>query len=67
MTAPCKGCPDRDYPHCHMVCEKYLAYKAEREQIRQIKADKARITGFREARFDRMERERLMARKREGK
>ena len=33
MTAPCKDCPDR-HPLCHSECEKYLAYKAEREEQR---------------------------------
>ena len=37
MTAPCRGCPDRDYPHCHMVCPKYAAYRAERDAIRRRK------------------------------
>ena len=33
MNAPCKDCPDRDYPHCHMVCEKYRAFREYRDRI----------------------------------
>jgi len=40
MKAPCsRDCPDRfagdeTRPNCHMTCEAYLAYNAERERIR---------------------------------
>lgn len=34
MNAPCKGCQDRQVG-CHSTCEKYLAYQAEREAIRE--------------------------------
>lgn len=34
MKSPCKDCPDR-YVGCHDRCSKYLAYKAEREMIRE--------------------------------
>ena len=30
----CKDCPDR-YPGCHPKCEKYLAFRAERDRIRE--------------------------------
>ena len=34
MTAPCKGCADRHHK-CHGHCEKYLAYRAELDAIRE--------------------------------
>ncbi len=30
MTGPCKGCQDR-HPACHDMCEKYKAWKTERD------------------------------------
>ena len=33
MNAPCKDCPDRQVL-CHASCEKYLAYRAERDRRR---------------------------------
>ena len=33
MRAPCKDCPDRDHPRCYAVCEKYRAFRAERDQM----------------------------------
>lgn len=34
MTAPCKDCLNRRRL-CHSECEKYAAFQAEREQIKQ--------------------------------
>ena len=34
MTAPCRGCQDRTTaPNCHMICERYLAYREQRERM----------------------------------
>ena len=51
MTAPCRGCPDRDYPHCYMVCPKYAAYRAERDAIREAKATRAAVLAVRDERY----------------
>lgn len=67
MNAPCKDCPDRDYPHCHMVCPRYKEYQADRERIRAIKAEKATVSEVRNERFNKMEHDRIMKRKRRGK
>ena len=38
MNAPCKGCTARTVqPNCHTTCEKYLAFVAGREKIREIR------------------------------
>lgn len=38
MIAPCNGCSDRTVrPNCHSTCERYLAYAAEREKIREAR------------------------------
>jgi len=66
MTAPCKGCPDRDYPHCHMVCERYKEYRAEREEIMARKAEIANIREIKSIRLNKWEREELLKRKRKG-
>lgn len=42
LTAPCKDCPFR-HERCHSRCEKYLAFKAEREQYL---ADKNKNAAF---------------------
>lgn len=47
MAAPCKDCKDRfvgDGTNCHSTCEKYLAFKEERESIsaaRQVEYNKS--------------------------
>lgn len=66
MTAPCKDCTDR-YSLCHMYCKKYKAYQAEREEIRKRKAEIASLREHQSVRFDQMERERILKRKRRGK
>ena len=34
MKAPCLGCDHRTvHPNCHMTCEVYKAYDAERKEI----------------------------------
>lgn len=39
MRAPCRGCPDRcPVPNCHDTCEHYLAYDAERRELRRAKS-----------------------------
>lgn len=35
MKCPCQGCPDREVP-CHAKCEKYDAWKAERDAKKKI-------------------------------
>lgn len=32
MRPPCKGCPDRR-ELCHATCERYLAYREERDRL----------------------------------
>lgn len=34
--APCHNCPER-HPGCHGKCEKYQAWKAERNKITDVK------------------------------
>lgn len=48
---PCvKDCPDRQ-PGCHAKCEKYLAWKAEREELLQkIHKDSTLLDGKRKQR-----------------
>ena len=31
MKPPCKGCPER-HELCHAECEKYIAYRADRDR-----------------------------------
>lgn len=35
ITAPCKGCKDRVLG-CHSECDKYKAYQAENERIKEL-------------------------------
>lgn len=43
---PCKGCRDRVVePNCHMTCEKYLAYRAHVDRVREIKSQE-KIEGW---------------------
>lgn len=50
--APCKDCPDRTtgdrVTDCHTTCEKYLAFRAEREKINQARKEdsQARTTSL---------------------
>lgn len=37
MQAPCKDCPER-HMTCHERCEKYLAYRQERDACNQRRA-----------------------------
>ena len=62
MGAPCYQCPDR-HELCHMTCEKYLAYRAERdEQCRQRLTDRI-LNGVRNQRkqraFDKYQKRRM--------
>ena len=36
MTAPCKDCPDRNQG-CHSACPKYIAFRAERDKVAEIR------------------------------
>ena len=39
MTAPCRNCARRTVtPNCHGTCERYLAYDAERRELRRAKS-----------------------------
>ena len=56
MTAPCKDCTER-HPLCHAECPKYIAYRAERDEMcRQRKihreAETVRVASF--AKYDRI-------------
>lgn len=66
MIAPCKGCEER-YALCHMECPRYKEYQADRERIRAIKAEKAAVSDVRNDRFNRMEHDMIMKRKRHGR
>ena len=40
MKAPCLGCESRTVqPNCHMTCERYLQYRASREQALRNKSE----------------------------
>lgn len=58
MTAPCKDCPDR-HPLCHSECEKYLAYKAEREEQRRERILTRDVAAVRSTSYLKYERIRL--------
>ena len=58
MTAPCKDCPDR-HPLCHSECPKYLAYKAEREEMRRERRLTRDVMAVRSMTFKKFERIRL--------
>ncbi len=45
MTPPCKDCNDREMG-CHIVCEKYLAFREEREAAYAKNAQQAEVTAF---------------------
>lgn len=45
MTPPCKDCKDRE-TGCHIVCERYRAFREEREAAYKRNAQQAEITGF---------------------
>lgn len=40
MLVPCKDCPDR-YLGCHSKCDKYKAFRAEREAIYEQRKNQA--------------------------
>lgn len=42
MRPPCSGCPDRRVG-CHGSCEKYQAFNAERELIRERRSSEGDI------------------------
>lgn len=42
VQAPCMGCEDRN-PECHGKCEKYAAYRAEREKEYAHRAEAATL------------------------
>ena len=39
IKAPCKDCPNRDYPRCHRECAAYQEFKAARAKAKQAKRD----------------------------
>lgn len=45
MTAPCKGCPQRQVG-CHGKCEKYAEYNAWNEKQRQARYEAWETTQF---------------------
>lgn len=45
MTVPCKDCADREVG-CHANCQRYRDYAAERENVRQIKAEANDVTNM---------------------
>lgn len=45
MTAPCKNCKDR-YLGCHSECEKYIAYKDDRQAMHKRKEKAGLIDGY---------------------
>lgn len=45
MRPPCHGCTDREMG-CHIVCEKYLAFRKEREAAYAKNAQQAEVTAF---------------------
>ena len=50
MKAPCYQCPDR-HVLCHSECEKYIAFRAERDRMN---ADRRIENTVNESRFARM-------------
>ena len=54
MRAPCLGCGDRRLG-CHARCERYQAFRAECEQIREKRREDAEMDAVR---MDRAERRR---------
>jgi len=67
VIAPCKDCQERDYPHCHMICERYKTYQEERAKIRQDRWERATTRHYREERFEKINHERLMKKKNQGR
>ena len=45
MRPPCHGCTDREMG-CHIVCERYLEFRAEREAAYAKNAQQAEVTAF---------------------
>ena len=45
MRPPCKGCNEREMG-CHIVCERYRAFRAEREAAYAKNAQQAEVTAF---------------------
>ena len=43
MRAPCKDCPDRDHPKCYATCEKYQAFRAEREKMYNARLQERKV------------------------
>jgi len=68
MTAPCKGCPDRQAdPPCHATCGKYLEYRKERDEYLRARHDEGMIEYAHIHKLDGIRRAYAMKRKREGK
>lgn len=46
IDAPCKDCPDRDVTdtyNCHMHCEKYINFQAEKTAYNEKQATTSKI------------------------
>ena len=41
IKAPCKDCPDRKQG-CHSACEKYIAFRKERDELNALKFEDAK-------------------------
>lgn len=41
-NAPCKACTER-HPGCHGVCEKYMKYTEERQEINSKRAEEQKL------------------------
>ena len=41
IKAPCKDCPDRKQG-CHSTCEKYIAFRKERDELNVLKFEDAK-------------------------
>ena len=37
ISAPCKNCPERDYPDCQIMCPEYLRYQALKEAVNEAR------------------------------
>ena len=66
MTAPCHGCAERR-EGCHGGCERYQAYRAEREEIYRERREAYLRRVVRDEAYSKQERRALNRRKREGK
>lgn len=52
LKAPCKDCPDR-HMLCHDTCEKYQAFKKDREKISEIRRKDSDLRSYINGRYSR--------------